>query len=144
MEEQISSPTFTIVNEYIKNDEKIYQRTIGELITIIFLLILSIVVYRYYIDIENLKEYIAVPIEYGKEKNMYAFESKNSEFKEVGILNKSLVIFDTEERYISRDLVAIIEEKASYTRIGIKRYERGENTEKILGKIVGVYTNITY
>jgi hypothetical protein len=40
-----------------KNDEKIYQRTIGELITIIFLLILSIVVYRYYIDIENLKEY---------------------------------------------------------------------------------------
>jgi len=39
-----------------------------------------------------------------KEKNMYAFESKNSEFKEVGILNKSLVIFDTEERYISRDI----------------------------------------
>ena len=25
MEEQISSPTFTIVNEYIKNDEKIYH-----------------------------------------------------------------------------------------------------------------------
>ena len=93
---------------------------------------------------ENLKEYIAIPIEYGKEKNMYAFESKNSEFKEVGILNKSLVIFDTEERYISRDLVAIIEEKASYTRIGIKRYERGDSTENILGKIVGVYTNITY
>ena len=75
---------------------------------------------------------------------MYAFESKNSEFKEVGILNKSLVIFDTEERYISRDFVAIIEEKASYTRIGIKRYERGDSTENILGKIVGVYTNITY
>lgn len=75
---------------------------------------------------------------------MYAFESKNSEFKEVGILNKSLVIFDTEERYISRDLVAIIEEKASYTRIGIKRYERGDITENILGKIVGVYTDITY
>ena len=93
---------------------------------------------------ENLKEYIAIPIEYGKEKNMYAFESKNSEFKEVGILNKSLVIFDTEERYISRDLVAIIEEKASYTRIGIKRYERGDITENILGKIVGVYTDITY
>ena len=83
---------------------------------------------------ENLKEYIAIPIEYGKEKNMYAF----------GILNKSLVIFDTEERYISRDLVAIIEEKASYTRIGIKRYERGDSTENILGKIVGVYTDITY
>lgn len=39
-----------------KNDEKIYQRTIGELITIIFLLILSIVIYNYYIDISNLKE----------------------------------------------------------------------------------------
>ena len=25
MEEQISSPTFTIINEYIKNDEKIYH-----------------------------------------------------------------------------------------------------------------------
>ncbi len=93
---------------------------------------------------ENLKEYIAVPIEYGKEKNMYAFESKNGNFKEVGILKKSLVIFDVEERYISNDIVAIIEEKENYTRIGIKRYKRGENTEKILGKIVGVYTNITY
>lgn len=30
-----------------KNDEKIYQRTIGELVTIIFLLVLSIVIYRY-------------------------------------------------------------------------------------------------
>ena len=75
---------------------------------------------------------------------MYAFESKNSEFKEVGILNKSLVIFDTEERYISRDLVAIIENKENYTRIGIRRYKRGDSTENILGKIVGVYTNITY
>lgn len=39
-----------------KNDEKIYQRTVGELITIIFLLVLSIVIYNYYIDISNLKE----------------------------------------------------------------------------------------
>ena len=38
-----------------KNDEKIYQRTVGELITIIFLLVLSIVIYNYYIDISNLK-----------------------------------------------------------------------------------------
>ena len=93
---------------------------------------------------ENLKEYIAVPIEYGKEKNMYAFESKNADFKEVGILKKSLVIFDIEERYISNDIVAVIEEKENHTRIGIRRYKRGKNTEKILGKIVGVYTNITY
>ena len=93
---------------------------------------------------ENLKEYIAIPIEYGKEKNMYAFESKNADFKEVGILKKSLVIFDIEERYISNDIVAVIEEKENHTRIGIRRYKRGENTENILGKIVGVYTNITY
>ena len=39
-----------------KNDEKIYQRTIGGLITIIFLLILSVVIYNYYIDISNLKK----------------------------------------------------------------------------------------
>ena len=39
-----------------KNDEKIYQRTVGELITIIFLLVLSVVIYNYYIDISNLKE----------------------------------------------------------------------------------------
>ena len=38
----------------------------------------------------------------------------------------------------------MIEEKENHTRIGIRRYKRGENTEKILGKIVGVYTNITY
>ena len=75
---------------------------------------------------------------------MYAFESKNADFKEVGILKKSLVVFDVEERYISNDIVAVIEEKENYTRIGIRRYKRGENTEKILGKIVGVYTNITY
>ena len=93
---------------------------------------------------ENLKEYIAIPIEYGKEKNMYAFESKNSDFKELGILKKSIVIFDVEERYISNDIVAIIENKENYTRIGIRRYKRGDSTENILGKIVGVYTNITY
>ena len=40
---------------------------------------------------------------------MYAFESKNADFKEVGILKKSLVIFDIEERYISNDIVAVIE-----------------------------------
>ena len=39
-----------------KNDEKIYQRTVGELIIIIFLLVLSVVIYNYYIDISNLKE----------------------------------------------------------------------------------------
>lgn len=39
-----------------KNDERIYQRTIGVLITIIFLLVLSVVIYNYYIDISNLKE----------------------------------------------------------------------------------------
>ena len=75
---------------------------------------------------------------------MYAFESKNSDFKELGILKKSIVIFDVEERYISDDIVAIIENKENYTRIGIRRYKRGDSTENILGKIVGVYTNITY
>ena len=75
---------------------------------------------------------------------MYAFESKNSDFKELGILQKSIVIFDVEERYISNDIVAIIENKENYTRIGIRRYKRGDSTENILGKIVGVYTNITY
>ena len=87
---------------------------------------------------ENLKEYRAVPIEYGKEKNMYAFESKNSDFKELGILKKSLVIFDVEERYISNDIVEVIEEKENHTRIGIRRYKRGDN----MGKNVKQYENI--
>lgn len=39
-----------------KNDEKIYQRTIVEFITIIFLLVLTIVIYNQYVDIDNLKE----------------------------------------------------------------------------------------
>lgn len=39
-----------------KNDEKIYQRTIVEFITIIFLLVLTIVIYNQYVDMDNLKE----------------------------------------------------------------------------------------
>ena len=39
-----------------KNDEKIYQRTIVEFITIIFLLVLTMVIYNQYVDIDNLKE----------------------------------------------------------------------------------------
>ena len=54
------------------------------------------------------------------------------------------MIIEVEERYISNDIVAIIENKENYTRIGIRRYKRGDSTENILGKIVGVYTNITY
>lgn len=39
-----------------KNDEKIYQRTIVEFIMIIFLLVLTIVIYNQYVDMDNLKE----------------------------------------------------------------------------------------
>ena len=52
---------------------------------------------------ENLKEYIAVPIEYGKEKNMYAFESKNSDFKEFeGIILEELKKGNVTMVYASR------------------------------------------
>ena len=39
-----------------KNDEKIYQKTLSELVMVIFLLVLSIVMYNYFVDLNSLKE----------------------------------------------------------------------------------------
>lgn len=92
--------------------------------------------------IENMKEYMAFPLEYAKQVNMYVFKSRNSYFSENGILKGSLVIFDTVEHYIHGDLIAYLDKQKK--KIGIRQHKRTEDKTDILGKIMGVYTQIKY
>lgn len=89
---------------------------------------------------ENIKEYIGVPEEYGKQENMFAFQSMNSNLAEVGIFRHSIVIVDKIQRYIAGDYVAIYDN----TRINIQKYKRYRTKEDILGKVIGSYTRVTF
>lgn len=91
---------------------------------------------------DNIKEYIAIPEEYGKQKYIYAFESPHSKFKEIGILGHSIIIVDTYQRYIHGDYVAYYEKEKN--RVNISDYKRGTSKENIIGKVIGTYTKITY
>ena len=91
---------------------------------------------------ENIIEYISVPEEYGKEKQIYSFRIAHSKYKELGIFRDSIVVFDVKQHYIPGDFVAFYEKQKN--RINIQKYIRGEDKSKNLGKVIGCYTKITF
>ena len=94
---------------------------------------------------ENYKEYISVPIETGKQTFMYAFRCPHGRYKKDGMLFSSTIIFDTKAKYIHMDYVAYY--NARTNRLDVMKYDRNlekEEKEKIVGKIVGSYTEITF
>lgn len=99
---------------------------------------------------ENITEYVAIPEEFIREENMFAFTLTNKFYEKVpNITEGALLVVDTKAKYLSQDFVAKIRKDEGYVSIEVARYsmvqEREENGEYIyLGKIVGSYCKITY
>lgn len=102
---------------------------------------------------ENILEYIAVPFNFQREENMFAFnvpkKGMHSAKKSLNIGN--IAIVDMKAEYLSKDYVAKIyydeniialDEYFMYKENKLKK-TNGENQYKILGKVVGSFKAFT-
>lgn len=95
---------------------------------------------------ENIREYVAVPVQYNREENMFAFNiPKKGIHSAANSLNiGNIGIVDIKSEYLSGDYVAKIdyEDKIIYIDqyyIYKERTNERKHEYKILGKVIGAY-----
>ena len=95
---------------------------------------------------ENIREYVAVPVDFNREENLFAFnipkKGLHSALNSLNIGNIGIV--DTKSEYLSGDYVAKIdyEDKIIYIDeyyIYKERTNEDKDKYKILGKVIGAY-----
>lgn len=93
------------------------------------------------LDIENIEEFIAVPLNHSKEESLFAFKANVGADKDENMPLGSIIISDTKAQIIPRDFVTYLNNNKM---ICIRRYRRGEDKGELLGKVIASFVSVTY